>query len=257
VCFFKKEVQYQYDKMQFLLANGFADNRELKLHKYSEFEKLIHILQKYNLFANFHIHYQNVTKNARLLNLLSKYKFAVKLFVNFPINVESLKNSKQLLDDHNIAVNYNFIVESEKDCNFAEHLITDLEIVNFVLNPFYNKKNLSFFRENVFLSKNDILDAKPSVSDIYARQTVNSNYYGKLTIKNNGDVHSNINEKKTGNIIKATLHEFAYKEIKSGNSWRKTRNNVKPCNKCVYRFLCPPVSNYEYAIGKFNLCNLV
>ncbi|GHT18086.1 radical SAM peptide maturase [Bacteroidia bacterium] len=33
--FSKEEIEYQYNKMQFLLKNAFVDNKEIKLHKYS------------------------------------------------------------------------------------------------------------------------------------------------------------------------------------------------------------------------------
>ena len=41
-----------------------------------------------------------------------------------------------------------------------------------------------------------------------------------------------------------------------GKSWWKLRTNIKPCNNCLYNLLCPPISNYEYVIGKYNLCNI-
>ncbi|MCL2413707.1 MAG: hypothetical protein FWC94_00425 [Bacteroidales bacterium] len=44
-----------------------------------------------------------------------------------------------------------------------------------------------------------------------------------------------------------------YKELDENTAWRKTRTE-KPCSECLYQYLCPPPSNYEFAIGKFNLC---
>ena len=50
--------------------------------------------------------------------------------------------------------------------------------------------------------------------------------------------------------------EAVYKEIRSGNSWRLVRKKIKICQDCLYNQLCPPLSNYEYAIGKNNLCHV-
>ena len=96
----------------------------------------------------------------------------------------------------------------------------------------------------------------PSIEKIYARQMINSNYYGRLNIMSNGDVYANVNEKKIGNIKNNSLHKFANNEMIFGKSWRKTRDKIKPCNLCVYKFLCSPISNYEYIIDKNNLCKI-
>ncbi|MDR2125364.1 MAG: TIGR04150 pseudo-rSAM protein [Prevotellaceae bacterium] len=226
--------------------------------KYSKFDEFINILKVSNIVASFFIHYQNIIKCDKFINSLSNNEFSVNILVNFPIDIDKLKSAKHLLENNNINIKYIFIVESEKNCIFVENLINEMKIENnFTLLPFYNEKNLSFFCDNIFPERNDILDAKPEISNIYARQVINSNYYGKLMIMSSGDVFANLNEKKLGNINSGTLHEFAYKEMKSGNSWRKTRKNVKPCNQCIYKYLCPSISNYEYAIGKFNLCNII
>ena len=53
------------------------------------------------------------------------------------------------------------------------------------------------------------------------------------------------------------FREMIVKEIIRGKSWKLTRRKVMPCKKCVYCDICPPISNYEKAIGKYNLCKIV
>ena len=166
------------------------------------------------MIAFFFVHYQNVIKNEKLVNLLSESEFSVNLLVNFPVDIDKLKSAKQIHESNNVNINYTFIVESEKDCTFVENLINEMKIEkNFVLLPFYNNRNLSFFRKNIFTTINDMLEAKPEISNIYARQVINSNYYGKLIIMSNGDVFANLNEKKLGNINHGTsTFSFSFSE---------------------------------------------
>lgn len=51
------------------------------------------------------------------------------------------------------------------------------------------------------------------------------------------------------------LLELITNELEQNTAWRKIRNE-KPCNECLYQYLCPPVSNYEMIFNKQNLCTL-
>lgn len=224
--------------------------------EYSDFEGLIEILREYDFSVSFFTHYKNIPTKDDVLDLLSKYNHRINLLIFPQVDMELLKTKLYLLEKNNINSCNTFVIENEEDYIFAEKLNKELYMENPVVFAFYNRKNISFFKKNVFSSKNDILEAMPTIANINARKMINSNYYGKLVIMSNGDVHANVNEKKLGNINNGSLHKFANQEMKYGNSWRKIRNRVSPCNKCVYKLLCPPISNYEYNIGKYNLCKI-
>lgn len=85
---------------------------------------------------------------------------------------------------------------------------------------------------------------------------MNENFFGKLTIMPNGDVYANVNANVLGNLKSNSLNELVYKEISQKESWFLKREN-KPCSDCAYKLLCPSPSNYELAIGKMNLCNIL
>lgn len=120
--------------------------------------------------------------------------------------------------------------------------------------PIYNGDNISFFKENIFLTSEDLENAKLTKRSIFSHQLLNSNYFGSLYILPDGAVHSNLNSPALGTIHEH-LHDIVYKEMKDGNSWLSTRDSA-PCNNCVYQWICPPPSNYEAVIGKPNLCLL-
>lgn len=54
-------------------------------------------------------------------------------------------------------------------------------------------------------------------------------------------------------LILFAIHYFI---IRKRGIWFRVRNQVQPCRTCVYEVLCPPLSNYEYALHRNNLCHI-
>ena len=112
-----------------------------------------------------------------------------------------------------------------------------------------------FFKKNIYLNKEDIFVEPIVQRKIFCNQVLNSNHFGCLTIKSNGDVYANINASKLGNINDRKLLDIISSEISINTSWRVIRDQ-EPCSECLYQFLCPPPSNYEYIIGENSLCTV-
>jgi hypothetical protein len=53
------------------------------------------------------------------------------------------------------------------------------------------------------------------------------------------------------------MGEMIVKEFTEVRSWLKTRMEVSPCKDCYYRLLCPPITNYENYLNKFNFCKII
>jgi pseudo-rSAM protein len=121
--------------------------------------------------------------------------------------------------------------------------------------PIYNEKNYSFFNENVFINKDDINDFTPSKIDIFKNQKINTNFYGKINIFNDGNIFANFCQNRMGNI-KDMPQKLLCNNQELTDSWCLTRNKVKPCKNCIFCDFCPPISNYELVLDKPNLCNL-
>jgi pseudo-rSAM protein len=225
---------------------------------YKDFKELLVLLNKYEFNTEFHINYKNLAKiNMEYLKLLSNPKFFVNVLFDYPINENTLFSIYTWFKDSQINLIYSFVIENIEQFYKVEQIISNLSLTNYLILPYYNKKNMSFFKRNIFSTKKDILDSKTSLEKIYIRQVLNENYFGKLIIMNDGSVLSNLNEKPVINIKLKNLHEAAYKGMKDSKNWRKIRSNVEPCKTCLYKFICPPISNYEYALGKYNLCNVI
>jgi pseudo-rSAM protein len=90
---------------------------------------------------------------------------------------------------------------------------------------------------------------------VFCNQKLNSNYFGKLYILPDGSVKANMNTAILGSIYQNSLLEVVEKELIKNTAWRVVRI-LKPCNQCLYQYLCPPPSNYETVVEKPNLCHV-
>jgi pseudo-rSAM protein len=75
-----------------------------------------------------------------------------------------------------------------------------------------------------------------------------------LTVLSNKKVYANLNNPGIEILGRDDILDIVYKEMHKGKSWTKIRKYVTPCKSCVFNALCPPISNYEYTLGKYDLC---
>ena len=225
------------------------------IFNYSKFNELNKLLINYSTLLEYRVHYKNIFANIDKINNLNKGS-SLNILVDTEINIKILKEVKELVNKKNVNAKFCFIVSSIDDFNKIEKNISKINITDYIIHPYYNKSNLSLFKNNVFITKQDIFEAKPTQNDIFVRQVLNPINFGKLFVKCNGNIYSNLNNPILGNINNVSIYDSVYKEMDKGKSWWKLRTNIKPCNNCLYNLLCPPISNYEYVIGKYNLCNI-
>ena len=137
--------------------------------------------------------------------------------------------------------------------------VQEVEALNFPssvqieMKPFYTGENISFFKENVFCSLDDILVEPISRKAIFRRQTLNENFFGKLTIVPSGEVYANVNCKPIGVYPQDSLKKFVFEELVHSTAWFRLRDK-QPCSGCANKFLCPSISNHELVTGKENFC---
>lgn len=128
-----------------------------------------------------------------------------------------------------------------------------IDLDKIQINPIYNN-NYQFFRKYVFTNLEDIEEQTLSKRDIFIRQSININYFGKLITMPDGQVFADVNKSPLGKITDSP-YSLTYKEFTEKKSWFRIRNQA-PCNDCVYQWLCPSPSNYETVIGRPNLCHV-
>jgi pseudo-rSAM protein len=181
------------------------------------------------------------------------------IYVTFPASPAHLDIllSAGLMYAKSPRVECNFVVRSDSDVEQASELIARLGFRQTFFKPYLDGNNMQFFREQVFISEDDIRASKPTQNQVFSRLSMNENDYGKLVILPDGSVFANMNDPLLGNIGQQSVADLVEKEIAVGRSWKRRRGITEPCSTCLYQFLCPPVSNYEILLHRFNFCHII
>jgi pseudo-rSAM protein len=207
---------------------------------------------------------------------LQKYSFEICFYFDYRLFLNQLENVIQLIDlGYNINIligdieylgkvifpvsmtntKFIFSVECIDDFFRISEFIERNNLTNAQIVPYYNEMNEYFFKSHVYLTEEDILSSELSTKNIFTNKVMNYNYFGKLILFHDKRIYANINKKPIGNI-NDSIKNIVLNEIKNGGIWRETRETVEPCKGCLFKYLCPPPSNYELAIGKPNLCHV-
>ena len=149
---------------------------------------------------------------------------------------------------------YTFLVTSEEEYEEALECEKKYNIGRMGIVPVYNGSNRNFFEECLYMDEAGIQEIALDKREVFIRQKLNIQDFGKLTVMTDGKVYANVNHEPIG-TIEATPQSIVYREITEGHSWLRVRNQ-KPCCDCVFQWLCPSPSNYEIAIAKDNLCHV-
>ena len=226
--------------------------------QYPDFDQLIKVMASTPYPKKYHLFLPN-WETPKVQQLLAKRKTTLALYISFPINPEIIIHNLRSLNElkHLKKIEFNLIVRDEKDLQMALEIIQMLELQNSYFKPYFTGENLDFFRENIFVTKEEILAAQPDQQQVLSRLSVNENDFGKFSVMPQGEIFANLNDPKVGNANEHSLAQLVEMEISDGQSWKRTRARVKPCQNCLYHFLCPPISSYELYMKRFNFCDVV
>lgn len=239
------QINYEYISQINLLGGN--------IFSYSQIITLLSFLSNFKFIKNLFFNLEHI-KNLHEFDIFLKYKknLKVTLLINNLTNT-SIKKLKKVTEYLiSIELNYEllFVVENEKEY----HLIKKIQLKqNDKIIPYCNvENNMYFFKHNVFLREQDILSSNYSVLDILKNKVINKNFYGKLIVDTDGAIYISFNENKIG-LISADITSII-SQLSDQPLYKKTRMQVYPCSNCLYRFLCPPLSNYELFTKKNDLC---
>ncbi len=222
--------------------------------QYKELEALTAFLAQVPLEKEFGVFYKDITRsNLERVDWERLPDISLKIFVEPQLDKNQLVNCIQLLKEFNLNSSYQFTIRSEADANNLEDVLDLPGQSQLSVKTFYNGRNETFFKENVFITKADLSEPVVSKKEIYARTVMNPSAFGEVTILSSGAVHSNLNEEPIGTIHQG-VSPFLLKELSEGRGWFRLRSELTPCRSCIYQQICPPVSNYEYALSRNNLC---
>ena len=217
----------------------------------ANYKELLLVLDQFPSLKKITCNYSNV------ISLQPEFvnNFSYSILINYPIDISKWNYSRRLLLNQSIPFECIFEVTSMDNYSQINKFIEEFGIEKHQLKPVYTGDNIDFFKENVFLTKDDILSTPLSISDFFINQSMNIFDFGKIAIMSNGDIYANVNYPILGNIHTHSIYEIISKELEEGRSWLRIRNQA-PCNTCLYQWFCPTPSNYEIAIGRPNLCHV-
>ncbi len=217
----------------------------------ANYKELLLVLDQFPSLKKITCNYSNV------ISLQPEFvnNFSYSILINYPIDISKWNYSRRLLLNKSIPFECIFEVTSMDNYSQINKFIEEFGIEKHQLKPVYTGDNIDFFKENVFLTKDDILSTPLSISDFFINQSMNIFDFGKIAIMSNGDIYANVNYPILGNIHTHSIYEIISKELEEGRSWLRIRNQA-PCNTCLYQWFCPSPSNYEIAIGRPNLCHV-
>ncbi|MEI6456276.1 MAG: TIGR04150 pseudo-rSAM protein [bacterium] len=178
--------------------------------------------------------------------------------LTYPFDTEKINRVWEEVKDtkNRIKLEWHFIVQDSHELTEANRLIHLLNLRNSFFKPYFNRLNNDFFRDYIFITEEDLHSSHPDQQQIFARKMINETDWGKVILIPGGKLYANINDQPLGNLKQNSLEYLANMELEKGTSWKRIRPGVTPCKKCLFELLCPPVSNYELVMRKFNLCHL-
>lgn len=224
------------------------------IFQYEELEGLMIFLAKLPLKKELGVFYKDIAiDRLEQIDRETLTDISFRIFVEPQMEKNQLINCIELMKRFNISSTFQFTIQSEEDANDLDEVIDIIGQNQFFVKPFFDGSNYSFFKENIFIEKADLSDPVVSKKEIYARSVMNPVVFGRINVLSSGDIHSNLNEAPIGTIDQGVKH-ILLKELSEGKGWFRLRRSLVPCNSCIYHQICPPTSNYEYALSRNDLC---
>ena len=245
-----------------LLLDGVDGSVQLNItggdiQKHSQLPELIALLNNYKGKKDYFLNYLNFDKKNDSLRLLEQSESnTLHILIHFPLERQVLSGLMTFIECFNIKKIFHFVIQNGADMTAIEGLIHEHNLIDVELHPYYSGNNLKFFEDNIFTTKESLMDNKPTMRNIFANGIINILGFRQLTVMYDKYIYANLNHSRIGKLGKNNLSDILKKELKQGKSWGKIRKDVSPCKRCVYNAICPPISNYEYAIGQYDLCKI-
>ena len=235
-------------------TNNFHNLRDINIvgsQQYSTFEKLVRFLQTKDI-AKTYVFLSDNLETDRLISIDDKTIYEIIFAVTSAIEKDIIKILEKLKGGNFV---FRFVVSTEEELQKINFLIEKYNIDDYEINPYFTGRNFDFFKNNVFVNQSDLEMVQLTMQDIMAKSKLNPLTFGKLSIMPNGDVFSNLNCPKIGNLYNESIKSIIMNEFDKSYSWTYSRNKKQECEKCVFNLLCPPITNYEYCNGISKICN--
>ncbi|MBW9279484.1 hypothetical protein [Bacteroides fragilis] len=121
---------------------------------------------------------------------------------------------------------------------------------------YYTGNNKEFCVENLSFSIDDLFNRRHEEKQLLANSALDSNHFGHLVILSNGEVYSNVNKPSIGRLPYDNVYDLLIREFSQYRHWFVTRKDIKPCSDCLFSVLCSSITDVEYCLNTYNLCDV-
>lgn len=173
----------------------------------------------------------------------TKYEYKIEILFDPKGDDISIFNDTYVINNCNII----FLVRDNSDCDRVDDIVTSKCISNYSTIPILENDNFEFITENIFPTKEEILEMSLTKREIFCNQTLNSTKFGHLTVVGR-NVYSDPFDEPIGDINEP-FRDLVHYAIESNSSWMSVRSKCG-CSKCLIKYLCPPISSLERALNK-------
>lgn len=157
-----------------------------------------------------------------------------------------------LLDESGVNYNLTFVCEKLNSDEKIQNIIESFECEVY---PYFNGSNSEYIEQCLSFSINDLFEDVIDMKTLIQNNYMNTNLFGKLIFLPSGEVKVSNNSKIIGNIYEQDILDILLQNKKWENDWKILRKNYEPCNNCIYQNICPPVSDYELVLNKYDFCS--
>lgn len=140
-------------------------------------------------------------------------------------------------------IKHMFLIASEYDYKNAEEASFQNHDYDIKLMPVFTGGNAEFLKDNVLLSKDDIMSSDLDRRGVFMHQVLNTNHFGTLYVMPDKKVYSDVTAPALGSMSDS-IYGLILEELSKNYSWRRIRNTGE-CKNCLYRYLCPSPGVYE------------
>lgn len=222
------------------------------IFSYSDFYLLVDKLNLFSFKKIYKVNLKQIVEISDLYYIMNHSNNMLELICTDLSDLNKIPLIFKELKFENLLIN--ILVQSLDDLERIDKFF-DADCFNLLLSPFYNGENIDFFKNNIFVCRDELNTV--SLSDIKCNYILNNHFFGSFVCLPNGAIYSGLNDACLGNILHDTMASITFEELNTTNCWLQVRRNVVPCKNCLYSCLCPPISNYEKAIGYNNLCSII
>ncbi|MEW6507694.1 MAG: hypothetical protein AB1432_08115 [Bacteroidota bacterium] len=165
------------------------------------------------------------------------------------------KDIEQLFaKDNDKKLEISFIVQNKADKKSYDMLAIHKFTEKVKILTLFNGLNREYITSIISYNKNEVINLHNDFHNIFLNGLINSDYFGQLVILPDGTLTTDIINENITYISSKSISELIKKELLEGKLWLNTRAHQKPCSKCNYNELCPPISKIEIYSNKYDYC---